>query len=156
MLGLRIDVDQLRRESERVFARKDVELPVDIDLRTPAGEAWFRMARTTFDNARDCGGLLYQDPSVAASVASMLVTGLLLAAGAVYRALPEELRTQVTAITATTPNDVTLVLGDVDVRWGGAADSAEKAVVLAAAMVANPPAGVSVYDVSSPGAVVIR
>src|SRR5699024_10810382 len=80
VLGLRIEVDQLRRESERVFARKGVGLPTEIDLRTPAGEAWFRMARTTFDNARECGGLLYQDPSVAASVASMLVTGLLLAA----------------------------------------------------------------------------
>ena len=84
VLGLRIEVDQLRRESERVFARKGVGLPTEIDLRTPAGEAWFRMARTTFDNARECGGLLYQDPSVAASVASMLVTGLLLAA------VPEE------------------------------------------------------------------
>lgn len=40
-------------------------LPTGIDLRTPAGEAWFRMVRTTFDNARDCGGILYQDPSVA-------------------------------------------------------------------------------------------
>lgn len=80
VLGLRIDAEHLRRESERVFARKDVVLPTEIDLRTPAGRAWFQMARTTFDNARDCGGILYQDPQVAASIASMLVTGLLLAA----------------------------------------------------------------------------
>ncbi|GAA8843895.1 hypothetical protein DUHN55_09530 [Helicobacter pylori] len=80
VLGLRIDSAHLHRESERVFARKDVRLPTDIDLRTPAGAAWFRMARTTFDNARDCGGVLYRDPQVADSVASMLVTGLLLAA----------------------------------------------------------------------------
>lgn len=80
VLGLRIEAHMLRRESERVFARKDITVPVDIDLRTAAGEAWFRMARSTFDNARDCGGILYQDPQVAASVASMLVTGLLLAA----------------------------------------------------------------------------
>lgn len=80
VLGFRIDVGVLQRESERVFARKDVVVPQEIDLRTPEGEAWLRMARTTFDNARDCGGLLYQDPKVAASVASMLVTGLLLAA----------------------------------------------------------------------------
>lgn len=80
VLGLRINADMLRRESERVFARKDVTVPEEVDLRTPAGEAWFRMARSTFDNARDCGGILYQDPKVAASVASMLVTGLLLAA----------------------------------------------------------------------------
>lgn len=84
VLGLRIDAEHLRRESERVFARKDVVLPTDIDLRTPAGAAWFKMARTTFDNARESGGLLYQDPQVAGAVASMLVTGLLLAA------VPEE------------------------------------------------------------------
>lgn len=84
VLGLRVDATMLQRESERVFARKDIILPQDIDLRTPAGEAWFRMARTTFDNAREAGGLLYQDPKVAESVASMLVTGLLLAA------VPEE------------------------------------------------------------------
>lgn len=80
MLGLRVDADFLRRESERVFARKDVAVPPEVDLRSPAGEAWLRMARSTFENARDCGGVLYQDPSVAGSVASMLVTGLLLAA----------------------------------------------------------------------------
>lgn len=84
VLGLRIDAEHLRRESERVFARKDVVLPTEIDLRTPAGEAWFTMARTTFDNARDLGGGLYQDPRISASVASMLITGLLLAA------VPEE------------------------------------------------------------------
>lgn len=80
ILGFRINADVLHREAERVFARKDVTVPPEIDLRTPAGEAWLRMARTTFDNARDCGGILYQDPKVAESVASMLVTGLLLAA----------------------------------------------------------------------------
>lgn len=80
VLGFRINADVLQRESERVFARRDIVVPPLIDLRTPAGEAWLRMARTTFDNARDCGGILYQDPHVAASVASMLVTGLLLAA----------------------------------------------------------------------------
>ncbi len=80
VLGLRVGAAMLQRESERVFARKDVTVPVDIDLRTAEGRAWFRMARSTFDNARDCGGILYQDPAVAASVASMLVTGLLLAA----------------------------------------------------------------------------
>ncbi|MFJ6134150.1 AraC family transcriptional regulator [Janibacter terrae] len=84
VLGLRIDSAHLHRESERVFARKGVRLPTDIDLRTPAGAAWLRMARTTFDNARESGGLLYQDPQVAGAVASMLVTGLLLAA------VPEE------------------------------------------------------------------
>ena len=80
VLGLRVEAEMLRREAERVFARKDVTVPLEVDLRSAEGEAWLRMARSTFDNARDCGGILYQDSRVAASVASMLVTGLLLAA----------------------------------------------------------------------------
>ncbi|WP_068399863.1 AraC family transcriptional regulator [Kribbia dieselivorans] len=84
LLGLRIDSHLLQRESERTFARRGVTVPLEIDLRTPAGEAWFRLARTTFDNAREGGGVLYEDPKMAESVASMLVTGLLLAA------VPEE------------------------------------------------------------------
>lgn len=84
LLGFRIETDVLQRETERVFARKDIVVPQEIDLRTPDGQAWLRMARTTFDNARDGDGTLYRNPAVAASVASMLVTGLLLAA------VPEE------------------------------------------------------------------
>ncbi|WP_435201498.1 AraC family transcriptional regulator [Janibacter sp. GS2] len=80
ILGLRIDTDFLHRESERVFGRGDVVVPGDIDLRSANGEAWLRMARATFDSARDCAGNLFRDPQVAGSVASMLVTGLLLAA----------------------------------------------------------------------------
>lgn len=84
VLGLRVDEDYLARESERVLARKGLVLPRVVDLSGPEGRAWVAMARTTLRNARDCGGVLYQDPRVAESVASMLVTGLLLAA------VPEE------------------------------------------------------------------
>ena len=61
-------------------------------------------------------------------------------------------------MTATTANDVTLTLGGTgtEVVWGNADDSAYKAVVLAKAMTARPPDGVSSYDVSSPNAVVMR
>lgn len=84
ILGLRVDEDYLAREAERVLARKGLALPRVVDLTGPEGRAWVGMARSTLRNARDCGGVLYQDPRVAESVASMLVTGLLLAA------VPEE------------------------------------------------------------------
>ena len=59
---------------------------------------------------------------------------------------------------ATTPHDVTLTFGKTgtDVVWGDASRSAYKAVVLEQIMRAQPPSKVSVYDVSSPGAVVVR
>lgn len=80
VLGLRIDSDYLSREAERVFARKHVQLPRVIDLRGAEGAAWLTLARTTFANARQAGGSLYTREQVAQSVASMLVTGLLLTA----------------------------------------------------------------------------
>ena len=59
---------------------------------------------------------------------------------------------------ASTPDDVSLRLGGTrtTVVWGSADDSAMKALTLGKAMVSRPPAGVSVYDVSSPTAIVIR
>ncbi len=73
------------------------------------------------------------------------------------RSLPDAIRAQVTAVAASTPDDVTLTLGgtNTQVVWGSADDSALKAVVLQSTMTARPPAGVSVYDVSSPRAVVV-
>ena len=61
-------------------------------------------------------------------------------------------------MTASTPDDVTLTLGgaNAEVVWGSAEDSAMKALVLETTMAARPPASVSVYDVSSPSAVVVR
>lgn len=79
------------------------------------------------------------------------------AVGQVMRALPESIRLQVTAVEASTPDDVTLTLGgtNTQVVWGSAEESALKAVALQKIMAARPPAGVSVYDVSSPRAVVV-
>jgi cell division protein FtsQ len=64
----------------------------------------------------------------------------------------------VTEVEASSAFDVTLTLGGSNARvvWGSAEDSAMKALVLERAMTARPPAGVSLYDVSSPSAVVIR
>ncbi len=77
--------------------------------------------------------------------------------GRVMRTLPEAIRAQVTAVAASTADDVTLTLGgtNTQVVWGSADESALKAVALQTIMAARPPADVSVYDVSSPRAVVV-
>lgn len=80
------------------------------------------------------------------------------AAGQVIRSLPDGIRAQVTAVTASTPDDVTLTLGgtNTQVVWGSAEDSAHKALVLERTMIGRPPASVSLYDVSTPAAIVVR
>ena len=80
------------------------------------------------------------------------------AVGQVMRTLPASIRDQVTAISATTADDVTLTLGEArcDVVWGSADDSAMKALVLEKMMLQRPPETVSAYDVSSPHAVSAR
>ncbi|MFT4135695.1 FtsQ-type POTRA domain-containing protein [Microbacterium sp.] len=146
-------------ESYTLEARPPHELVVRIVERTPIGSI-----------ATDAGYTLVDAAGVALSTTSDPPEGHPLlelsagvgsktfeAVGTVFRALPEDIRAQVTTITATTPNDVTLTLTTgTDVVWGDAQDSAMKAVVLATAMKARPPAEVSAYDVSSPHAVVVR
>ena len=80
------------------------------------------------------------------------------AAGQVMHSLPAAVRAQVTAVSATSPDAVTLRLGGTNttVVWGSAEQSALKALTLETAMKARPPASVSLYDVSSPSAIVIR
>lgn len=80
------------------------------------------------------------------------------AAGQVVRTLPDDIRAQVTAVAATTPDDVTLTLGGTGttVVWGSADDSAMKAIALQKMMIQRPPGSVNVYDVSSPTAIVVR
>jgi cell division protein FtsQ len=78
--------------------------------------------------------------------------------GQVMRTLPAAIRDQVTEVSASTPDDVTLTLGgtNTQVVWGSADESALKAVVLEKIMQSRPPSTVSAYDVSSPRAVVVR
>lgn len=80
------------------------------------------------------------------------------AIGTVIRSLPASIRAQVSAASATTAYDVTLTLAATatTIVWGGAEDSAKKALVLEDIMVARPPAQVSVYDVSSASNVIVR
>lgn len=73
------------------------------------------------------------------------------AVAAVVRSLPAEVRAQLTHATAATADDVQLELaGGASVVWGSAEESAFKADVLGALMVAAPPDTVTLYDVSAP------
>jgi len=80
------------------------------------------------------------------------------AVGHVVRSLPATIRSQVTQVAATTPNDVTLTLGatGTEIVWGGADQSAMKALALETIMRSRPPETVGAYDVSSPDAIVLR
>lgn len=80
------------------------------------------------------------------------------AAGRVVRALPDGIRSQVTAVSASTTDDVTLTLGATGTRvaWGSADRSAEKARVLDLLMQKSPPDQTREYDVTSPEAGVVR
>ncbi|WP_169582714.1 MULTISPECIES: FtsQ-type POTRA domain-containing protein [Microbacterium] len=147
-------------ESYTLEARPPHELLVRIVERTPIGVIETRAGFSVVDSA-----------GVALSTTAAAPTGLPIidirggvgsdafaAAGQVMNSLPDAVRAQVTAVEASTPDDVTLTMGGTatQVVWGSASDSAKKAVVLQKAMAAKPPATVNVYDVSSPSAVVIR
>ena len=73
-------------------------------------------------------------------------------------ALPPELLAQVDTITATTKDDVTLVLaGDVQaVTWGSVDRSEFKARVLATLLTTQPPTARVEFDISAPDAPVVR
>ncbi|WP_437584804.1 FtsQ-type POTRA domain-containing protein [Paramicrobacterium sp. CJ85] len=80
------------------------------------------------------------------------------AAAAVLRALPDDVRSKVDRIEASTRDDVTLVFADSGaiVRWGSDENSAQKAKTLTELMKAYPPDSVEYYDVSSAENVVLK
>ncbi|SFS03160.1 cell division protein FtsQ [Microbacterium sp. cf046] len=147
-------------ESYTLEARPPHELVVRIVERTPIGLIQTRAGYTLVDAA---GVALSTSGTPAPGQPLVTVQGgtdspAFTAIGLVMRSLPDSIRNQVTAVSASTPDDVTLTLGgaNAQVVWGSAEDSAMKALVLEKAMAARPPASVSVYDVSSPRAIVIR
>lgn len=147
-------------ESYTLEARPPHELVVRIVERTPIGVVSSPAGYTLVDAA---GVALATTPDPPAGRPVITAEGgvgspAFAAIGTVYRSLPADIAAQVTEMSATTANDVTLTLGGTgtQVVWGNADDSAKKARVLASAMAARPPAGVTRYDVSSPGAVVVR
>ena len=147
-------------ESYTLEARPPHDLVVRIVERTPIGLVETRAGYTLVDAA---GVALSTSAQPSPGTPVLSITGgvdsdAFAAAGQVMRSLPEELRVQVTAVSATTPDDVTLSLGEsnAQVVWGSAEESAKKALNLAKIMASKPPADVSVYDVSSPDAIVVR
>lgn len=147
-------------ETYAIEARPPHELVVRIVERTPVGVLQTPAGYSLVDAAGVTLSTTATIPAgqpvlnVPAGVGSAAFT----AVGRVVRTLPASIRPQVTAVTATTPDDVTFTLGatNTQVVWGGVDQSALKAVVLERAMVARPLGSVSVYDVSSPKAIVFR
>jgi cell division protein FtsQ len=147
-------------ESYSLEARPPHELIVRIVERTPVGVIETRAGFTLVDAA---GVALSTTQTPAAGRPLLSVEGgtdsaAFEAVGHVVRSLPDSILTQITAVSATTPDDVTLTLGgsNAQVVWGSDERSADKALRLEKMMISRPPATVSVYDVSSPDAVVVR
>ena len=147
-------------ESYSLEARPPHELVVRIVERTPIGLIQTRAGYTLVDAA---GVALSTTATPAPGRPVVTVQGgtdspAFEAIGLVMRSLPQSILVQVTAVSASTPDDVTLTLGgaNAQVVWGSAEDSALKALVLETTMAARPPASVLVYDVSSPSAIVVR
>ncbi len=147
-------------ESYTVEAQPPHDLIVRIVERTPVGVI---PTDGGFDLVDAAGVTLSRSPDPEPGYALLDVAGgagsdAFRAAGTVMRTLPEDLRGRVSTASATTADDVTLTLADTGTRviWGSAEDSAMKALALARIMTARPPDGVSVYDVSSPAAIVVR
>lgn len=145
-------------ESYALEARPPHEVVVRIVERTPIGVVRSPAGYTVVDAA---GVALATSPERPDEYALLEVSGgvdadAFAALGHVLRALPDDLRARVVSASASTPDDVTFVLGDTDttVVWGGADETAMKALVLETTMASQP--GWSSYDVSSPRAVVVR
>ena len=147
-------------ETYALEARPPHELVVRIVERTPIGLIETRAGYTLVDAA---GVALSTAATPSAGVPVLAIKGgidsdAFAAAGQVMRALPDDIRAQVTEVTASTPDDVTLTLGgsNAQVVWGSADRSADKALNLAKMMAQRPPADVTTYDVTSPEVVVVR
>lgn len=147
-------------ESYTLEARPPHELVVRIVERTPIGVIDTRAGATVVDAAGVALSTSVDPPAglPVLDIRGGVASDAFAAAGQVMHSLPEAIRTQVTGVAASTPDDVTLTLGGTNTRvvWGSAEQSAQKAVVLAKIMAARPPASVRLYDVSSPDAVVVR
>jgi cell division protein FtsQ len=147
-------------ESYTLEARPPHDLIVRIVERTPVGVVQTAAGFTLVDAA---GVVLSTTPTAPAGQPVIEVAGgtdsdPFRAAGRVVRALPDSIRSQVTAVSASTPDDVTLTLGATGTRvvWGSADRSAEKARVLDLLMQKSPPDRTREYDVTSPEAGVLR
>jgi cell division protein FtsQ len=146
-------------ESYTLEARPPHDLVVRIVERTPVGVIESPAGFTLVDAA---GVSLSTTPAAPEGQPLLDVTGgagsaAFRAAGMVVRSLPADIRAQLTGVSASTADDVTLALGgsNVEIVWGSADRSAEKALVLETTMQARPTDTANGYDVSSPDAVVV-
>ncbi|GAA2993101.1 hypothetical protein GCM10010460_32450 [Microbacterium terrae] len=147
-------------ETYSLEARPPHGLVVRIVERTPVGVIQNAAGYSLVDGA---GVVLSTSSEPPAGAPLITVTGgtdsdAFAAIGQVMRSLPESIAASVTAVGASSPDDVTLTLGgtNTEVVWGSAEESARKALVLETMMAARPPETVATYDVSSPDAVVVR
>lgn len=143
-------------ETYSLEARPPHDLTVRIVERTPVGVIRSDAGYTLVDAAGVALSTTAEPPAgqpvieVTGGVDSAAFRG----AGLVVRSLPAEVRTVLTGVRATTPDDVTLTLrSGMTVVWGSAEQSALKAIVLSAAMVKNPDA--ASIDVTSPHVAVV-
>lgn len=147
-------------ETYAIEARPPHDLVIRIVERTPVGVVQTDAGFTVVDAAGVALSTTPERPEGQPLVSAEGGPGsdAFAAVGQVLRSLPQSLRDQVSEAAATTPQNVTLTLGatGTQVIWGTADDSAMKALVLEKTMTARPPDGVSVYDVSSYSAVVVR
>lgn len=147
-------------ETYTLQARPPHELVVRIVERTPVGVVTGPAGYTLVDAA---GVALSTTATAPEGEPVLTVTGgvdsdAFRSTGLVIRSLPSDLRALVTAVSASTPDDVTLTLGKTGskVMWGGEDDSGRKVLVLKALMKRYPPAKTGLYDVSSPDAVLVK
>lgn len=147
-------------ETYTLEAHPPHDLVVRVVERTPVGVVESEAGFTTVDAA---GVVLATAGERPAGLPLVQVDGgtgtdAFRAVGQVLRSLPEDLRARVTAAGATTPEDVTLTLGDggPQVIWGSVDDTSEKVSTLQGALMGDLAEGATVYDVSAPGTVIVR
>lgn len=151
---LRVDTGAIE---ERIAALPAVEsvtvsrswpdaIVVDVVRRTPVALV---ASGSAYDVVDASGAVIRSVPSVEKGLPVVTATGDGVgAAVAVARELPEEIRSKVVSIEASTRNNVTLILRNrSEVMWGSADEGAFKAEVLLALFQVDA----KYYDVSAPG-----
>lgn len=144
-------------ETYALEARPPHDLLVRIVERTPIGVIRSDAGYTLVDAA---GVVLATTPQKPEGQPTLSITGgtdsaAFRSAGLVVRSLPAQLRAQITKVTASSADDVTLSLDDgKTVVWGSEDDSVEKALVLVALIKSAP--GSRTFDVSAPTVPVVR
>jgi cell division protein FtsQ len=147
-------------ETYSLEARPPHDLVVRVVERTPVGVLESDAGFTTVDAA---GVALTTTEQAPEGLPLIAVEGgtdsdAFHAAGQVLRSLPGWLREQVGEVTATTADDITLVLGDggPQVLWGSEEESGMKARTLESAMAATmSEEDITSYDVSAPDNLVV-